>query len=77
MEDNGGEWISISDAARLSGYHPEYIRRLIRNGEIIAKKFSIVWQVNRQSLTQYTREATSKQDKRYTPKTKKDSKIRL
>ncbi len=71
MADNGGEWISISDAADLSGYHPEYIRRLIRNGEITAKKFSIVWQVNKRSLIDYLKEATSKEDKRYTPKNKK------
>jgi hypothetical protein len=71
MAENGGEWISISDAARLSGYHPEYIRRLIRNGEIIAKKFSVVWQVNRKSLIDYLKEATAKEDKRYTPKNKK------
>jgi len=71
MTNNVGEWISISEAAKLSGYHPEYIRRLIRDGEIVAKKFSIVWQVSRESLVTYVENAKLKDDKRFTPKTKK------
>lgn len=65
------EWLSVSEAAELSGYHPEYIRRLIRDGEIEAKKFSIVWQVKRQSLLDFSENANSKTDKRFTPKSKK------
>jgi excisionase family DNA binding protein len=45
--------ISVSEAAKLSGYHPERIRELIRDNKIAAYKFSIVWQVNRQSLLDY------------------------
>jgi excisionase family DNA binding protein len=47
------EWISVSDAAKLSGYNKEHITRLIRDGKIKAKKFSIVWQVSRSSLEAY------------------------
>lgn len=65
------DWLTVSEAAKLSGYHPEYIRRLIRDGEIEARKFSIVWQVKRESLTAYIENAESKDDKRYTPKIKK------
>jgi excisionase family DNA binding protein len=65
------DWLSVSEAAKLSGYHPEYIRRLIREGEIEAKKFSIVWQVRRKSLIDYIESAESKEDKRFTPKSKK------
>lgn len=65
------EWLSVSDAAKLSGYHPEYIRRLIRDGEIEARKFSIVWQVSKKSLVDYVESAKSKEDKRFTPKSKK------
>lgn len=65
------EWLSVSEAAKLSGYHPEYIRRLIRDGEIEARKFSIVWQVRTQSLLDYLENAQSKEDKRFTPKSKK------
>lgn len=71
MTTNGGEWLSVSEAAEMSGYHPEYIRRLIRNGEIEARKFSIVWQVRRESLNSYIKNAQKKDDKRYTPKSKR------
>ena len=64
------EWLSVSEAAEISGYHPEYIRRLIRDGEIEARKFSIVWQVRRESLNNYIQSAKSQSDKRYTPKRK-------
>jgi excisionase family DNA binding protein len=65
------EWLTVVEAAKISGYHPEYIRRLIRDGELKARKFSIVWQVSKQSLLDYVENASSQQDKRFTPKTKK------
>lgn len=71
MTTNGGEWLSVSQAAEMSGYHPEYIRRLIRRGELEARKFSIVWQVRRESLQAYIQDAQKKEDKRYTPKSKR------
>ena len=45
--------LTVSEAAQLSGYHPERIRELIRENKITAYKFSIVWQVDRQSLLEY------------------------
>jgi excisionase family DNA binding protein len=47
------EWITVREAARLSGYHIEHIRRLTRTGEVKARKFATVWQVNRKSLLTY------------------------
>lgn len=47
------EWLTVNEAVKISGYHPEHITRLIRQGKIEAKKFSIVWQVNRNSLMAY------------------------
>ena len=47
------EWLTVSDAAKLSGYNPEYITRLIRQGEIKGRKVSIVWLVDRKSLLAY------------------------
>ena len=64
------EWISVSEAAEISGYNPEYIRRLIRDRDIEGKKFSIVWQVRRESLLDYIESAKAQSDKRYTPKPK-------
>ena len=31
---NGDEWITVQDAAKLSGYHAEYVRLLIREGKL-------------------------------------------
>jgi excisionase family DNA binding protein len=50
---NKSDWLTVSEAAKLSGYHPERIRELIRDNKIVAQKFSIVWQVNRESLQAY------------------------
>ena len=50
---NNSEWITVSQAAELSGYNEEHITRLCRQGKIEARKYSIVWQVNRDSLLGY------------------------
>jgi hypothetical protein len=65
------EWLTVDDAAKLSGYNPEYIRRLMRKGTLTAKKFSIVWQVNRESLLNYLEKAMQTSDKRFSPKDEK------
>jgi excisionase family DNA binding protein len=57
MAMNSDEWLTVNEAAKLSGYDPEHIRRLIRDGEIKARKFSIVWVVNRDSLLNYLKKA--------------------
>lgn len=57
-------WITVQDAANLTGYNAEYIRWLIRGGQIRAKKFGIVWQVNRSSLLEYREKAQASEDKR-------------
>jgi excisionase family DNA binding protein len=48
-------WITTKQAAELSGYHPEHLRELIREGKVKARKFGIVWQVDRVSLLAYLR----------------------
>ena len=50
-------WLSVAESAKLSGYNPEYIRRLIRSGKIKARKFVTVWQVDRLSLISHLRES--------------------
>ncbi len=58
------EWITTKEASELSGYHPEHMRRLIREGLVKARKFGIVWQVHRASLLAYLRAAEQSEDKR-------------
>ncbi len=51
------EWITTQEAAEMISYHPEHIRELIREGKIKARKFGVVWQVDRASLLAYLRKA--------------------
>lgn len=66
---NGDEWITTQQAADLSGYHVNYLRKLIRAGAIKARKVSIVWLIERQSLLDYMALAAESSDKRRGPKT--------
>ena len=61
---NGNTWLTVNEATKLSGYNPEYITRLIRQGKITARKFSIVWQVNKDSLLEYMKKAQASGEKR-------------
>lgn len=62
------EWITTKEAAEISGYHPVYLRELIRDGKVHGQKFGIVWQVNKQSLLSYLQQAQKSDDKRRGPK---------
>lgn len=62
------DWITTKQAADLSGYNVQYVRRLIRNGKVDARKFATVWQVNRQSLLTYLAEAEETDDRRHGPR---------
>jgi hypothetical protein len=61
---NNDEWITVNQAAKLSGYNEEHITRLIRAGKIKAKKFSIVWQVSRVSFQAYMNKIEKRGNKR-------------
>ena len=64
MTTNGGEWLTVNEAAKISGYNADYIRELIRQGKIKARKFSIVWMVDRKSLLAYLDKAQAMGEKR-------------
>lgn len=67
---NNGDWITVSDAAKISGYNEEHVRRLLRDGSIVGRKFGIVWQVKRSSFMLYLSKAQSSEDRRHGPKDK-------
>ena len=46
-------WISVPDAAHISGYHPEHLRKLLKAGKIRGRKFATIWQVDETSLRAY------------------------
>lgn len=47
------EWITTAEAADLSGYHPEYVRRLAKAGKIGAVKKGRDWWIDRDKLHEY------------------------
>ena len=51
------DWITTAEAVKLSGYHPDHIRELLRESKVKARKFGQVWQVDRVSLAAYVRAA--------------------
>ena len=50
MTSDGDEWLTVQDAAKLSGYHAEYLRLLIRDGKLNAHKFGPIWTISKFSL---------------------------
>ncbi len=64
MTRNSEEWLTVQEAAKLSGYNPDYLRELIRQGKIKAQKFSIVWMVSSDSFSEYLKKAQNMGGKR-------------
>lgn len=48
-----GDWINTQEAAELTGYSVQYIRRLMRQGRVVAKKWLRDWVISKQSLLEY------------------------
>ena len=61
---NGDTWLTVNEAAKLSGYNPEHITRLIREKKITARKLSVIWLVDRKSLSAYLKKAQAMGEKR-------------
>ena len=53
------EWITTADAVKLSGYHVERVRELLREGKVKGQKFGTIWQVEKRSLLLYVQEIES------------------
>lgn len=62
------EWITTAEAVEMTGYHPVHLRRIIRAGEVKARKFGPVWQVDKASLLAYVKK-TAKLGEKRGPKT--------
>jgi len=61
------DWISVEEAAEISGYHPNYIRKLIRNGQIEADKKGPMWWIDKVSLKAYVDKMKELGDQRFNP----------
>jgi len=51
------DWITTAEAATLSGYHVEYIRKLLQTERVKGQKWGHEWQVSRSSLLSHARRA--------------------
>jgi excisionase family DNA binding protein len=51
------EWITTAEAATLTGYTEEHVRRLARDGTIATKKWGRTWMIDKSSLMVYRTEA--------------------
>ena len=58
------EWITTNEAAELSAYHPDYIRKLLQQGKLEGRKFGTVWQVNKRDLLAYMERMQIQGDRR-------------
>jgi hypothetical protein len=58
------KWLTIKQAAELSGYHPEYVRQLVYAGRVKARKFTFVWQVSHIDLQRYVQQVGKRGEKR-------------
>ena len=50
-----GDWITTEEAARLTGYNVQHIRRLVRSGKIKSQKLGRDYVIDRKSLDDYVR----------------------
>ena len=46
-------WLTTEEAARILGYHPESIRRLLRKGSLSGIKYGPVWFVDNNSVQEF------------------------
>jgi excisionase family DNA binding protein len=62
------DWLSTEEAAQLSGFHPEYIRRLAKAGKIGAEKKGRDWWIDRDMLKTYLDEMDALGPKKFDPR---------
>ena len=67
------EWIDTEEAAKISGYHIDHIRLLLREKKVGGKKKGGAYWVDKQSLLDYIAAASQTDDKRHGAKGKPTS----
>ena len=60
--------MSVNDAALHSGYNPQYLRRLLRSGQLTGLKVGQVWLIDLKGLDCYLTNALNSTDHRFSPK---------
>ena len=49
----GKQYITISEASKLTGYHPDHIQKLATENKIEATKIVCTWAISQESIVQY------------------------
>jgi len=65
---NPTEWITTAEAAELTGYSVQYLRRMVRQGRVRARKWVNTWMVDRSTLLDYKREMDSLGREKHDPR---------
>ena len=60
--------ISVKDAAVISGYSLQYLRRLLRTGKLTGLKIGQLWLIDKDTLETYLIKASEASDQRFGPK---------
>ena len=64
------DWITAEEAAELSGYHVNYIRRLMRQHKVNGRKAGLMWWVGRDSMRAYLEKVKELGPQKVTPHNK-------
>ncbi len=65
MINKDSEYISLKEAAQLSGYSADYIGQLIRNGKIHGKQvfLNVAWMTTKDAIDEYLQKDKKKDEK--------------
>ena len=66
------EWITTAEAAKMTGYSPHYVRRLMRKQRVLAKKWGNTWMIDKQSLLDYKQRMDELGRARHNPRLEKE-----
>jgi excisionase family DNA binding protein len=61
--------ITVKNAAEITGYNPQYLRRLLRLGKLNGIQIGQVWLIKLNSLENYLSQIEVHGDHRYGPRT--------
>lgn len=61
------EYVSVEEAAEITGYSEQYIRRLLRKGRIKAAKKGYMWWVDLDSLKAYKQQMDALGSEKFSP----------
>ncbi len=62
------DYITIEEAIRSTGYTDQYLRRMAKEGRILALKWGHLWMLHRASLQEYLQRAENTGDRRFGPR---------